>query len=136
MASENKAVENTVGFRGPQVCTIVGITYPDVILGLYVSKSPTGKSLAALSVTAFKTLINPALKSEYDAVGATFIDVTAATDGYVPFTQTTTLAPYGTIPVAVAKTCELTWYCQFQNIHPRTVGYTAIADLIHKALPA
>ena len=65
---------------GPNV-TIVGITYPDVILGLYVSKSANGKTLAALSVTAFKTLINPALKSEYDAVGATFIDVTAATDG-------------------------------------------------------
>ena len=48
----------------------------------------------------------------------------------MPFTQTTTLAPYGTIPVAVAKTCQLTWYCQFQNIHPRTVGYTVIADLI------
>jgi lysophospholipase L1-like esterase len=120
---------------GPNV-TIVGITYPDVILGLYVSKAANGKSLASLSVTAFKTLINPALKSEYDGVGATFVDVTVATDGYVPFTQTTTLAPYGTIPVAVAKTCQLTWYCQFQNIHPRTVGYTFIANLIQKALPA
>ncbi len=120
---------------GPNV-RIVGITYPDVILGLYVSKSFTGKMLALLSVTAFRTLLNPALKSEYDAVGATFVDVTAATDGYVPFTQTTTLAPYGTIPVAVAKTCELTWYCQFRNIHPRTAGYTFIADLIQKALPA
>jgi lysophospholipase L1-like esterase len=120
---------------GPNV-RIVGITYPDVILGLYVSKAANGKQLASLSVTAFKTLINPALKGEYDAVGATFVDITAATDGYVPFTQTTTLAPYGTIPVAVAKTCQLTWYCQFQNIHPRTVGYTMIADLIKKALPA
>jgi lysophospholipase L1-like esterase len=120
---------------GPDV-PIIGLTYPDVILGLYVSKSPNGKTLASLSVTAFKTLINPALKSEYDGVGGTFIDVTAATDAYVPFTQTTTLAPYGTIPIAVAKTCELTYYCQFQNIHPRTIGYTAIADLIRESLPA
>jgi lysophospholipase L1-like esterase len=120
---------------GPNV-TIVGLTYPDVILGLYVSKTATGQNLAALSVTAFKTLVNPALSAEYDAVGAKFIDVTAATDAYVPFSQTTSLAPYGTIPVAVAKTCELTFYCQFHNIHPRTVGYTVIADLIRKSLPA
>ncbi len=115
---------------------IVGITYPDVILGSYVSKTATGRTLAELSVTAFKSLINPALKAEYDAVGATFVDVTAATDAYVPFSQTTTLAPYGTVPVAVAKACELTFYCQFHDIHPHTQGYALIADLIQKTLPA
>ncbi len=120
---------------GPDV-PIVGLTYPDVILGQYVSKAATGRTLAALSVTAFKALINPALKAEYDAVGATFIDVTAATDAYVPFTQTTTLAPYGTVPVAVAKACELTFYCQFHDIHPHTAGYGLIADLIRQNLPA
>jgi hypothetical protein len=116
--------------------TIVGLTYPDVILGAYVSKAANGHTLASLSVTAFKSLINPALKAEYDAIGATFIDVTAATDAYVPFTQTTTLAPYGTVPVAVAQACELTYYCQFHDIHPHTQGYALIADLIRKSLPA
>ncbi len=87
-------------------------------------------------MTAFKSLINPALKSQYDAAGATFIDVTAATDAYVPFSQTTTLAPYGSVPVAVAKVCELTYYCQFHDIHPHTDGYALIADLIRKSLPA
>jgi lysophospholipase L1-like esterase len=115
---------------------IVGLTYPDVILGLYVSKTSSGTMLASLSVTAFKSLINPALKAEYDAVGGSFIDVTDASGGYIPFTQTTTLAPYGTIPTAVAQTCELTYYCEFHNIHPKTVGYTLIADLIRKSLPA
>jgi lysophospholipase L1-like esterase len=119
---------------GPDV-RIVGITYPDVILGQYVAKTSTGRTLASLSVTAFKSLINPALKAQYDAAGATFIDVTAATDAYVPFTQRTTLAPYGTVPVAVAKVCELTYYCQFHDIHPRTQGYALIADLIQKSLP-
>ncbi len=115
---------------------IVGITYPDVILGSYVSSSPAVKALAAISVPAFKGLINPALKAQYDAAQATFIDVTTATGAYIPFTQTTTLAPYGKIPVAVAKVCQLTYYCQFQDIHPRTDGYALIADLIDKALPA
>jgi lysophospholipase L1-like esterase len=120
---------------GPDV-PIVGLTYPDVILGAYVSKAANGHTLASLSVTAFKSLINPALKAEYDAIGATFIDVTSATDAYVPFTHTTTLAPYGTVPVAVAKACELTFYCQFHDIHPHTDGYALIADLIRRSLPA
>jgi lysophospholipase L1-like esterase len=118
-----------------QDIVVVGLTYPDVILGLYVSKTPALKSLAAVSVTAFKSLVNPALKAEYDAAHAIFIDVTSATDAYAPFTQTTTLAPYGTIPQSVAKTCQLTFYCQFQDIHPRTNGYQLIADLIKKAIP-
>lgn len=120
---------------GPGV-PIVGLTYPDVILGAYVGKAANGHTLASLSVTAFKSLINPALSAEYAAIGATFIDVTGATDAYVPFTQTTALAPYGTIPVAVAKACELTFYCQFHDIHPHTDGYALIADLIRKSLPA
>jgi lysophospholipase L1-like esterase len=120
---------------GPDI-PIVGITYPDVILGAYVGTASTGKTLAQLSVTAFRSLINPALKAEYDAIGATFVDVTAATDAYVPFTQTTTLAPYGTVPVAVAKVCQLTFYCQFHDIHPHDAGYQLIADLIKKTLPA
>ena len=115
---------------------IVGITYPDVVLGAYVNSPTNGKTLASLSVTAFKSLINPALKAAYDAVKGTFIDVTAATDAYVPFTQTTTLAPYGTIPESVAKVCQLTFYCQFKDIHPHDAGYQLIADLIKKALPA
>lgn len=120
---------------GPAV-SIVGLTYPDVILGEYVSAKASEHGLAALSVTAFKSLLNPALQAQYQAVNATFIDVTAATGAYVPFSQTTTLAPYGTVPVAVAKVCQLTYFCQLQDIHPRTSGYQLIADLIAKALPA
>jgi lysophospholipase L1-like esterase len=114
---------------------IVGITYPDVILGSYVSTKASQRSLAPLSVTAFKSLVNPALRTDYQAVGATFVDVTTATGAYLPFSQTTQLAPYGTLPVAVAKACELTYYCQFQDIHPRNNGYQLIADLIRKVLP-
>jgi hypothetical protein len=119
---------------GPSV-PIIGTTYPDVILGLYLSKSASSRSLAELSVTAFKDLINPALKAEYTAVGGSFVDVTAATGAYGPLTQMTNLPPYGTIPVPVAKVCELTFYCQYHNIHPRTAGYTIIAKLVVGALP-
>jgi hypothetical protein len=119
---------------GPGV-PMVGITYPDVVLGDYLSSKAADRTLAALSVTAFQSVINPALQKQYAAVGASFVDVTAATGAYTPFAQTTQLAPYGTIPIAVAKVCQLTYFCQYGDIHPRTVGYTEIATLVTAALP-
>jgi hypothetical protein len=114
---------------------IVGTTYPDVILGDYLSPDPNARKTAALSVTAFKSLINPTLKAAYEAAGGQFVDVTAATGAYGPLTEKTDLPPYGSIPVPVAKVCELTFYCQFQDIHPRTEGYTVISDLVVGTLP-
>jgi lysophospholipase L1-like esterase len=119
---------------GPEV-PIVGITYPDVALGDYLSSKAADRALATLSVAAFKDVINPALQKQYEAVGATFVDVTSATGAYTPFDQTTSLAPYGIIPVAVAQICQLTYFCEYGDIHPRTVGYTKIAELISAALP-
>lgn len=111
---------------------IVGITYPDVLLGEWVRGN---QDLAKLSLVAFQSLLNPALKDIYTSYGAKFVDVTTATGAYTPLEQTTDLAPYGTIPVAVADTCELTWYCELGDIHPRKGGYTEIAQLIAATLP-
>ncbi|MGH9092461.1 MAG: GDSL-type esterase/lipase family protein [Acidimicrobiales bacterium] len=110
---------------------ILGLTYPDVILGewVYPPSSPD-TTLASLSVTAFKSLINPALRSAYATGGARFVDVTSHTAAYVPLTRTTALAPYGTIPVAVATVCKLTWYCKLGNIHATTTGYHLIGHEI------
>jgi lysophospholipase L1-like esterase len=114
---------------------IVGTSYPDVILGLYLSKTASFRNLAKLSVVAFKLLINPALKKQYAAVGGELVDVTAATGAYGSLTHTTDLPPYGKIPLPVAKVCQLTFFCQYQNIHPRTAGYRVIAELIVGTLP-
>jgi lysophospholipase L1-like esterase len=111
---------------------IVGLTYPDVILGEWVRGN---QSLAQLSVVAFKEIINPALKRAYASAGGKFVDVTAATGAYGPFDETTSLAPYGVLPVPVARVCELTFYCETQNIHARKGGYRLIADLIAASLP-
>ena len=119
---------------GPQT-RIVGITYPDVLLGDYLSKDPAVKSLAATSVAAFKGLINPALQQAYQGAGGQLADVTAATGAYVPFEQTTELTPYGTIPSAVAKVCTLTFFCEYGDIHPRTEGYKVISDQVLVYLP-
>jgi lysophospholipase L1-like esterase len=113
---------------------IVGTTYPDVILGQWV-RPPVNQGLATASVIAFRDLLNPALKTAYASVDGKLVDVTAATGAYTPLDQTTTFDPFGTVPIAVAKVCELTWYCKFGDIHANSAGYKAIAELVVKALP-
>jgi lysophospholipase L1-like esterase len=119
---------------GPRV-RIVGITYPDVILGQWLTGQQADQDLARLSVVAFRSLINPALKESYAKGRGRFVDVTAASGAYGSLDQTTTLAPYGTVPVPVARVCELTWFCRFRDIHARTSGYRLIAELIAATLP-
>jgi lysophospholipase L1-like esterase len=119
---------------GPAV-PIVGLTYPDVFLGLYLSKDPAQKNLATVSVPAFEHLFNPALSAQYAAAGATFIDVTKATGGYIPLTETTRSGADGATPLAVTDVCALTYYCRLQDVHPTTRGYALIARLIVAALP-
>ena len=118
---------------GPKV-PIIGLTYPDVILGSYVYPSqPVTASrlaLAATSVVAFKSIINPVLSKAYASAGASFVDVTAATGAYTPLTKTVTVAPYGTIPRAVARVCTLTWYCAVGNIHATNSGYALIGQSV------
>jgi lysophospholipase L1-like esterase len=118
---------------GPKA-RIVGITYPDVILGEWVGATPN-RDLAALSVVAFKSLINPALKEVYESVRGRFVDVTEATGAYGSLEEMTTLDPYGEIPVPVAEVCKLTYYCSYRDIHANTKGYGIIADLIARTLP-
>jgi lysophospholipase L1-like esterase len=113
---------------------LIGLTYPDVVLGSYVyPKQPApaaALSLAKLSVVAFKSLINPALTKSYAAGGGSLVDVTKATGAYVPLTRTVRYRPYGTIPAAVASVCSLTWFCAQGNIHATTKGYTLIGRLV------
>jgi lysophospholipase L1-like esterase len=114
---------------------ILGITYPDVILGQWVGPNPSQDN-ARLSLIAFKELINPALKKAYESAGGRFVDVTAASGAYGSLDETTSrLAAYGSIPLPVAKVCEYTYYCEYGDIHARTSGYRLIAELIVKTLP-
>jgi lysophospholipase L1-like esterase len=116
---------------GPSL-RIVGTTYPDVLLGAWVRQDVFGTNafnLATSSLTGFDKYVNPGLKKAYSSGHAKFVDVTRATGAYGPF-DTTTFAPYGTIPTPVAKACKLTFFCQFLDIHMRTPGYGIIAKLI------
>jgi len=139
---------------------IVGITYPDVLLGLWVNSGPSGapanspafppstanQSLATESVLAFEgstTLniegLNPALAAAYKTAKGKFVDVTKKTGAYTKLTRTTKMdiASLGlgtiTVPKAVQEVCTLTWYCQLGNIHANTTGYNLIGQLVTKA---
>ena len=72
------------------------------------------------------------LRAAYTGNGARFVDVTSATGAYGSVELTTDLAPFGAIPQPVAQICSLTFYCEYQDIHPRTAGYRLIADLVLK----
>jgi lysophospholipase L1-like esterase len=118
---------------GPKV-PIIGSTYPDVILGAYVypshPPSAAAVSLAKLSVTAFKAIVNPALAKSYAKSGGSFVDVTKASGAYTSLARTVRTKAYGTIPVPVASVCSLTWFCSRGDIHPHNAGYTLIGRLI------
>lgn len=113
---------------GPTV-PMIATTYPDVLLGAYLNGS-SGQSLANESVLAFSLIVNPYLKLAYVSSNTSFLDITAQTGAYLPLTQTTTLAPYGKIPQAVANVCTLTWFCTNGDIHPKAAGYTFIAHSV------
>jgi hypothetical protein len=139
---------------------IVGLTYPDVLLGLYVNSGPGGspadtpmfptstanQTLAGESVQAFQGIpllggkgLNPALKAAYKTAHGKFVDVTKKTGGYTKLTKLTkmNISALGlgtiTVPKAVAEVCTLTWYCQLANIHANTAGYNLIGGLVAKA---
>jgi lysophospholipase L1-like esterase len=110
---------------------IVGLTYPDVFLGAWVSPAfPDGQDLARLSVPLFRDFFNKTLKAEYAKIDAAFVDVTAATGGYDPLTETTQDPEYGPIPAPVAKVCALTYFCEYTDVHPTPAGHQAIADAV------
>lgn len=113
---------------------IVGITYPDVILGQWVGPNPN-PDLARLSVVAFKDFINPTLEKAYASARATFVDVTAASGAYGSLDELVPLPSGELVPKPVARVCELTYYCDLRDIHARTSGYRLIARLIADTLP-
>lgn len=120
---------------GPGV-PIVGLTYPDIYLGAWVTPNPDARAIATGSVVLFRSILNPALAAEYAKAGAAFVDVTAESGAYDPLTTTTIQPPYGAIPQPVAKVCTLTFYCELGDVHPRSIGYSFMADEVIRVLPA
>src|SRR5207245_777310 len=92
---------------------------------------PSGQTLAQASVEVVREF-NQTLRSIHRAAGARTAGVASAFSTDVSFATTTELPGRGTVPVAVAKLCQLTWACaappQGPNEHPNAEGYQQIAN--------
>jgi lysophospholipase L1-like esterase len=135
------ALDSALSTAGDTTAKVVGLTYPDVILGDWVYPAGSADTnLARASVAAFDALINPTLSAAYGA--SNFVNVTqapykTATAGVdTPLTTTQKDGPYGVIPSAVAEICKLTYFCALGNIHANDKGYKFIGGLIVSHLAA
>jgi lysophospholipase L1-like esterase len=110
---------------------VIGMTYYDPFLAYYFDAAAS--SDAQLSV-ALAREVNGSLQAAFARADERVADVATAFGTYIPFTQTTPL----TVPVAVAKLCELTWMCaprpQGPNIHANTAGYRLMAQTFAREL--
>jgi lysophospholipase L1-like esterase len=114
---------------------IVGSTYPNVFLGLWVF-GPDARTVALANAPIVADL-NAQIEAAYTAAGVPVADVTTAFDAD-NFTDTVTTKKWGEIPVNVARICTWTWFCDDTytfDVHARTRGYRVIADAFLDALP-
>jgi lysophospholipase L1-like esterase len=115
---------------------IAGMTYYDPFLAYYLDPAPQN-SLAPVSVNLSQQL-NGDLISAFNGQKLRIADVATAFGTYIPFTTTAPLAGHGTVPLAVAKICQLTWMCaappRGPNIHGTVSGYQVMARVFEQAL--
>lgn len=108
---------------------IVAMTYSDPDLADWLLGT-TGQETARQWITEVRSAVNPTLDKAYRATRITVLNITKAYGTYVPWSTEVQLAPYGTIPYAVAQICEHTWMCKVRNEDANNFGYALIASRI------
>jgi lysophospholipase L1-like esterase len=134
-------LQTALDANGDTTAKIVGLTYPDVLLGaaVYPTLDPTSP-LPEESVIAFNSFINPALLAAYTSVpDGSFVNVTTAPYKIAGAGDNSTgpdvkLKPYGEVSPALWEICKLTYYCSEGNIHANTKGYNFIGGLIYTSI--
>jgi lysophospholipase L1-like esterase len=115
---------------------IVGMTYYDVFLGLWVF-GPDARSVALHNAPVVADL-NAQLAGAYQSAGVPVADVFGAFDS-LNFTETVQTARWGELPVNVANVCRWTWFCDDKHafdVHANTAGYAVIAQAFLDAVQA
>ena len=111
---------------------IVGINYYNSFLGAWV-RGAGGRVLARHSVPVERR-INATLTAVYKRARVPVADVedAFATDR---LDSNTRLAPYGRLPLAVARVCRWTWSCADSgDDHANSAGYAVIARTVARLL--
>ncbi len=112
---------------------IVGLGYPDLFLYFWID--PDTRFLAGASQDIYRDRWMPNLRAGYREGRVTFIDLADTFGSYGSLeTADVNVPPYGMVPRPVATICQETWFCQRQDIHPRTNGYARIATAIRRSL--
>ena len=116
----------------PRATPIVGINYYNSFLGAWV-RGRNGRLLARRSVRVERR-INATLARIYRRFHIPLADVedAFATDQMHRYVN---LAPYGRVPLAVARVCRWTWSCARDgDDHANTAGYRVIARVVERVL--
>ena len=107
---------------------ILGMNYYDPFLALYLKGDSANRAVATASV-ALADQFNGNIGAGYRRYKIRIVDVARAFDTHD--TGQTTLAPFGALPVNVARICKYTWMCtpepQGPDIHAKPGGYKLIA---------
>jgi lysophospholipase L1-like esterase len=118
----------------PPDALIVGIGHYDPYLGDYF-RGPVGEAFSAESLGVMQRL-DATLRTDYSASGVAVADVASAFD--LADRAQVRWSGLPTVPMDVARTCELTWMCNGpplgRNVHPDDAGYRAIASAIAAAV--
>jgi lysophospholipase L1-like esterase len=119
---------------GPSVA-IVAVTDVDSDIVHWLHGGASGKASAKQWIAEFRNIITPTLAAGYAPSKVTLVNIFADFDTYVPLIKLVKCAPYGKIPFAVARECQLTWICVTNNgnQHPTSAGYALMAKEITKA---
>lgn len=118
---------------GPSV-PIIGLTDITNDIQHYLT-GKAGRTSAKEWLNEFKTVIIPALQKAYAPSKTTLVNIVADIGSFIPWTREVNYPPYGKIPLAVARSCALTWECVTANAdqHPTAAGYTLMAKEIAAA---
>jgi lysophospholipase L1-like esterase len=118
---------------GPSV-PIIGITDITNDIQHYLT-GKAGRTSAKEWLNEFSTVIVPTLQKAYAPSNVTLVNILSDVGSFIPWTREVKYAPYGKIPLAVARTCALTYECSTGNEdqHPTDAGYTLMAKEISAA---
>ncbi|NNG39393.1 SGNH/GDSL hydrolase family protein [Flexivirga sp. ID2601S] len=112
---------------------IVVANYYNPFLAAWLTGT-SGQALAKASVQ-LQGQLNGAIEGAAKGINAPVADVATAFSS-TDFTTTKTVAPYGALPLNVARICEWTWMCAQKDIHANDLGYPVVAKAVIAAIPA
>ena len=117
---------------GPTV-PIVGLTYANPYLGGLRTGTPEATQQAERMQTLLTDYLNPALTKSLDRVDGSFANVTDLAGAYLPDTEKIHVDPYGSLPASIARACQLTFYCQYGDVHLQPAGHELVARAVTSA---